>query len=60
MEKKLKRNYIKIAASNIDQVLETEPHKAAAIRLPTTHNENYKKLDEPNTRDTWGEVGTSS
>ena len=29
------------AASNIEQVLEATPHKAAAIRPPTTHHENY-------------------
>ena len=31
----------KNAASNIEQVLEATPHKAAAIRPPTTHHENY-------------------
>ena len=30
------------AASNIEQVLEAAPHKAAAVRLPTTHHENYQ------------------
>ena len=29
------------AVSNIEQVLEAAPHKAAAIRPPTTHHENY-------------------
>ena len=28
--------------SNIEQVLEATPHKAAAIRPPTTHHENYQ------------------
>ena len=28
--------------SSIEQVLETAPHKAAAIRQPTTHHENYQ------------------
>ena len=32
----------KNAASNIEQVLEATPHKAAPIRLPTTHHENYQ------------------
>ena len=32
----------KYAASNTEQVLETAPHKAAAIRPPTTHHENYQ------------------
>ena len=37
MEKKLKGNY---AASNIEQVPEAAPHKAAAVRPPTTHHED--------------------
>ena len=32
----------KNAASNIEQVLEAAPHKAAAVRPPTTHHENYQ------------------
>ena len=28
-------------SSNIEQVLETTPYKAAAVRPPTTHHENY-------------------
>ena len=32
----------KNAASNIEQVLEATPHKAAAIRPPTIHHENYQ------------------
>ena len=31
----------KIAASNIEQVLLAAPNKAAAVRPPTTHHENY-------------------
>ena len=31
----------KNAASNTEQVLEAAPHKAAAVRLLTTHHENY-------------------
>ena len=38
MEKKLLH---KNAASNIEQVLEAAPHKAVAVRPPTTHHENY-------------------
>ena len=37
MEKKLHKN----AASNIEKVLEAVPNKAAAVRPPTTHHENY-------------------
>ena len=37
MAKKLDKN----AASNIKQVLEAAPHKAAAVRPLTTHHENY-------------------
>ena len=32
----------KIAASNIEQVLEVASHKAADVGPPTTHQENYK------------------
>ena len=32
----------KNAACNIDYVQETTPQKAAAIRPPTTHHENYQ------------------
>ena len=42
------------------QFLEATPHKVAAVRLPTTHHEQLSKLDEPDMRDTAGEVGTSS
>ena len=31
----------KNAASNIEKVLEVAPHKAAAVRPPTTNHENY-------------------
>ena len=30
------------AVSNIEQVLEAEHHKAAAVRPPTTHHEIYQ------------------
>ena len=30
------------AVSNIEQVREAAPHKAAAVLPPTTHHENYQ------------------
>ena len=39
---KVWRQLHKNAASNIEQVLETAPHKTAAIRPLTTHHENYQ------------------
>ena len=36
----------KNAASNIEQVQEATPHKAAAIRPPTTHHGNYPLLEK--------------
>ena len=41
MEKKLDGNNTKNAASNIKQVMEAALHKAAVVRPPTTHHENY-------------------
>ena len=41
MEKKLDGNYTN-AVSNSEQVLETASDKAAAVRPPTTHHENYQ------------------
>ena len=35
------RQLHKNAVSNIEQVLEAAPYKAAAVRLPTTYHENY-------------------
>ena len=35
------RQLHKNAASNIKQVLEAAPHKAAAVRSPTTNHKNY-------------------
>ena len=29
-------------SSNIEQVMKATPHKAAAVRPPTTHHENYQ------------------
>ena len=37
MDKRLRKN----AASNIEHVIEAAPHKAVAVRPPTTHHENY-------------------
>ena len=36
------RQLNKNAASNIEQDLETAPHKMAAVRPPTTHHENHQ------------------
>ena len=41
MEKKAWQQLHKTAASNIEQVLEVAPYKAAAVQPPTTHYENY-------------------
>ena len=38
---KVRRQLHKIVASNIEQVLEAVPNKAAAVRPPTTHHKNY-------------------
>ena len=53
------RKLHKNAASNIEGVMETALHKAAAIQTPTTHHENYQ-LDEPDMQDTAREVRTNS
>ena len=37
------RQLHKNSASNIERVLEAAPHKAAAVRLLTTHHENYPR-----------------
>ena len=51
------RQLHKNTASNIEQVVETTPHKVAA-----TYHSSWKlfKLDEPDIRDIAGEVGTNS
>ena len=36
------RQLHKNAASNIEQVLETAPHKIATVRPPAIHHENYQ------------------
>ena len=33
---------LNLAASNFEQVLEATPNKAAVVRLPTSHHENYQ------------------
>ena len=40
--------------------MEAATHKAADVRPPNTHHEKLSKLDEPDLRDTTGEVGTTS
>ena len=35
------QQFDKNAANNIEQVLKSAPNKAAAVRPPTTHYENY-------------------
>ena len=50
------RQLHKNAVSNIAQVLEAAPYKAAAVRPPSW---KLSKL-EPDMQDTAGEVGTSS
>ena len=50
-EKAWRRLHMK-AASNIKQVLDAAPHKAAAFRPLTTYLENYQNLDEPDMPDT--------
>ena len=57
---KARRQLHKNAVSNIEQVLEAAPHKAAAVRPPTSHHEKLSKLDKPDMQDTAGEAGTSS
>ena len=42
MEKKARRQLHKNTVSNTEQVLEAAPHKAAAVRPPTTYHENYQ------------------
>ena len=42
MEKKLDGNCTRMLRANIEQVLETTPHKTAVIQPPTTHHENYQ------------------
>ena len=49
------RQMQKNATSYIEQVLEAAPNKVAAVRLPTTHHENY-----PNMQDTAGKIRTNS
>ena len=41
-KEKARQQLHKNATSNIEQVLEATPHKAAAVRPPTTHNEKYQ------------------
>ena len=41
LEKKLDGNYIRMWASNIEQVRPATPHEAPTIRPPASHHENY-------------------
>ena len=43
-EEKVWQQLHKNATSYNEQVLEATPHKAAAVRPPTTHHENDRKL----------------
>ena len=47
------RQLHKNAASNIEQVMEATPRKAAAIRPPTTNHENYESLTSQTCRACW-------
>ena len=37
-----KKQLHKNAVSNVEQVLEATPNKAAAVRPPNSHHENYQ------------------
>ena len=54
MEEKLDGNYTRMPRAILEQVLEAAPNKAASVRSPTTHQENYP-FDESDMRDTAGE-----
>ena len=41
LEKKLDGNYLKNAASNLEQVLVATPHKTPTVRPPASYHENY-------------------
>ena len=43
LEKKLKRQLHKNAASNLEQVLAATPHKTPTVRPPATYHENYSR-----------------
>ena len=60
MGKKASLQLHKNAVSNIEQVMEAAPHKAAAVRLPTTHHENCQSQTNQTCNDTAGEVGMNS
>ena len=57
MEKKLDGKLHKNAASYIEQVPEATPHKATAYSATYHPSRKLSKLDEPDMRDTAGEVG---
>ena len=41
LEKKLDGKYTRMLRAIMNKVLEAAPHKAAAVRPPTSHQENY-------------------
>ena len=48
------------APSNIEQLLEAAPHKPAALWPLSPPPWKLSKLDEPDTQETGGEVGTDA
>ena len=60
LEKKLRRQLHKNAATNLEQVLAATPNKAPTIRPPASHHEKLSKLDKPDMQDIAGEAGTST
>ena len=54
------RQLCKNAVSCIEQFLDATPHKAAAVRPPNTHHENYPSETKPDMWDIAGEVKTNS
>ena len=49
-EEKTWQQLHKNAASNIEESMEAACHKEAAVRLPTTHHENYLSYTNKNCR----------
>ena len=60
MEKKAWRELHKNAASNIEQVMEAAPPQSSICTATYHPSRKLSKLDEPDTRDTAGEVWTNS
>ena len=55
-----RRQLLKNAASNLEQVLAATPHKTPTVRPPASYHKKLFKLDEPDMQDTAGEAGTNS